>query len=565
MGTMGMLAIYDVMGIQDFIFASPKVRENLGASIIVEEIFKKDLKDSIEKVCAPNCHTDWGEDYTDFQIVSDPNMLAEVIYVGGGNAMVAYRDKEIAKQVTQILSYKVMEQTGDALKFAVAYQPTDFTNQKFSDDREAIFRELKKNKYGIIQTKPLLGIGITRPGATDGLPAIYPGDEAEEFLSKSAKFKRRMIEQEYHKLYFDDLLAGAGKYAFPLEFDDLGQKEGENHIAVVHIDGNNLGKQLDGVLEGISDYQKAVTKLRRFSKEVDKNYKKVMQDVIQRLTDWVESNKSKKDFPLSLKDNLLPIRPIIRSGDDITFVCNAKIAISLTELFLTALHALPSISFANSQVPLSACAGVVIVKSHFPFYRAYQLAEELCASAKMKAKILDRHHERGERIGNWLDFHIVQSGVTTNLGEIRKRFYQVPGMDSPQELKFIPKNQKNPEMRYPQYNLLWRPWCIAGECGELYDWQTFKAIHHAFTKKDKKEDDEVLWKQSRLKKLRNVMIKSKSDIDCLIQEYQSRGFTLPKCFGDCKPFKTNHDDVSKLQQTPYFDALELLDFYESIA
>jgi len=560
---MEMLVIYDVMGIQDFIFASPKVRENLGASIIVEEIFKKDLKDSIEKVCAQNCRTDWREDYTDFQIVSDPNMLAEVIYVGGGNAMVAYRDEGIAKKVTQALSYKVMEQTGDALKFAVAYQPIDFANQTFSNDRDTIFRELKKNKYGIIQTKPMLGIGITRPGATDGFPATYPGDEAGEFLSKSAKFKRRMIEQEYHKLYFDDLLPDDGKYAFPLEFDDLGQKEGENHIAVVHIDGNNLGKLLDGALDGISDYQEAVTRLRNFSKEVDKNYKDVMRDVIQRLTDWVESNKSKKDFPLSLKDNLLPIRPIVRSGDDITFVCNAKIAISLTELFLMALHKLPPISFANSQVPLSACAGVVIVKSHFPFYRAYQLAEELCASAKMKAKTLAQLNKR-EEIGNWLDFHIIQSGVTTNLREIREKFYQVPGMKPPDKLTF-PRHSPKPEMRYPQYNLLWRPWCIAGECGELYDWQTFKAIHHAFTKKDKKEDDEVLWKQSRLKKLRNVMIKSESDIDCLIQEYQSRGFTLPKCFGDCEPFKTNHDDDSELQQTPYFDALELLDFYEPIA
>jgi len=539
--------MYDVTGIQDFVFASGKIKENVGASIIVQKVFEEYLNEVIEKACINNCRTEWNQ-YSDFQICSEPELQAEVLYMGGGNAMVAYQNRETAINVTKKLSYEILERTGGTLKFAVVYQNTECKD--YLNDRDELLKKLKINKYRMVHQTPLLGIGITRQGDTDGLPAMIPvkEDNTQKYLSKSAYFKRKTWEKE--KKYFDRLLPNTTDYDFPLEFDDLGQKKGENHIAVVHIDGNNMGKMLNQLLESdrTAEYQQSIQTVREFSKQVDKKYFSAMKCIVQELADGLKTDKlfyKKLDPVVKEKKLLLPIRPIVRSGDDVTFVCNGKIGIALAEEFLTELDH-HTILLNDSETKLSACAGVAIVKSHFPFYRAYQLAEELCKSAKMKGNILAKM-ENVEEIGNWLDFHIVQTGISTNLNEIRDKFCQVPGMEPPKELKY-PEYADMPEMRYKQYNLLWRPWCVAGNCDEKYQWNAFKAVYNEFEKE---------WKRSRLKKLESEMTRSANDAEIYIQECKSRGIKkLPEC--------VRSSDLYRGGQTPYFDALELLDFYVTL-
>lgn len=521
---MNTIAMYDVTGIQGFIFASGKVKENVGASIIVQKVFDDDcFRKAIQDV------------------------QAKLIYAGGGNAMVSYQSRDDAIYVTQKLSCDILSKTGGALKFAVAYQDTKCDD--FLKDKDELIRKLKICKYRMPHQTPLLGIGLTREGHTDGLPAMFAieEDNNKKYISKSARFKRN----EYESGYFDDLLPNTTDYEFPLEFDDLGQTVGENHIALVHIDGNNMGKMLNDLLNA-PDYQQSIQTMREFSKQVDKKYQAVMKHLVQKLADGLkDADFHKKLRPVSKEEKwLLPIRPIVRSGDDVTFVCNGKIGIALAEEFLTKLDKNSEIHVNGKKVKLSACAGVAIVKSHFPFYRAYQLAEELCKSAKMKGKILAKIND-AEEIGNWLDFHIVQSGVTNSLNEIRNKFYQVPGMERPDEL--IYEEDGDVQMKLKQYNLLWRPWCIAGKTDQKYLWNLFQDIDTEFTREKKKNEDEILWKRSRLKKLESEIARSEYDAQSYIRECKSRGFRLPECLGS--------SDLYRERQTPYFDALELLDFY----
>lgn len=559
---MGTIAIYDVIGIQDFIFASNRLKENIGASIIIQMTFEEYLFEAIKENCDNNSYRiDWKQ-YSNFKMLSDPQIQAEVMYSGGGNALVAYQNYNIAINVTKSLSHKILKKSGGMLKFAVSYQnETNFKN--YAEDKNKLIENLKIAKYQMVYSNPLLGIGITREGVTDGLPATevktYEKQSTREFISKSADLKRKIWEKR--DKYFEHLLPSED-YAFPPEFNELGQKEGESYIAVVHIDGNNMGKVLDNLIDDQSyDYHQSIKIVRNFSSEVDKRYKNIMNIVIQRLADGIKDKPFCEKFNPTVKEGILPIRPIILNGDDVTFVCSGKIGISLAENFLNELHKQSEISVAEQSVKLSACAGVAIVKSHFPFYRAYQLAEELCKSSKAKGKTLAKINGVDE-VANWLDFHIVQSGITTDLSGIRDKFYQVPGMESPYELQFEEKGQKT-RICYKQFNLLWRPWCVAGNCDKNYDWNEFKKIYHEFTKNKKNKEDDVLWKRSRLKRLRAEMIKSAGDVENLYQEYQSRGFYLPEFFGDYEIYKRGNDQ-SELQQTPYFDALELLDFYIQI-
>jgi hypothetical protein len=74
--------------------------------------------------------------------------------------------------------------------------------------------------------------------------------------------------------------------------------------------------------------------------------------------------------------------------------------------------------FLGGQSNLTACAGVSIVKAHYPFARAYNLAHELCQSAK--------RYRRQEAIsGSCLDWHFALSGLAGSIEDIRHREYEV--------------------------------------------------------------------------------------------------------------------------------------------
>ncbi len=88
-------------------------------------------------------------------------------------------------------------------------------------------------------------------------------------------------------------------------------------------------------------------------------------------------------------------------GDDFTFLCTADLAIPMTAGFLSELTK----SQKGKAKMITACAGIAFVHSHFPFYEAYNIAEESCARAKGKW-----YEERGNgRLENgFLDFQVIK-------------------------------------------------------------------------------------------------------------------------------------------------------------
>ena len=530
------LSLYDVRGIQEFIFSSSKLKENIGASILVAKVLSKRLKEAVEKL--GQVIVDW-EKADEFKILKDENINAEIVYAGGGNAMVAYRNRDIAKEVTKALSKIILEETGGALRFSVAHIDTNFTN--FTEDRQKLIKELRENKEETIETFPLLGIAITKQGTTDGLPATKKVDR--DFLSFPAFLKRE--EEEKEKGYFDYLLGNfKNDYKFPREFDQLGQRMGERHLAVVHIDGNNMGRMMENAIKDVKDYNQAVQKIRKLSKEITEYYKDAAKGVVKKIIENLKWGQLKDKIELAWDETdnrlYLPFRPLVLSGDDVTFVTDGRLGVALAEEFLREI----SKKSVNGKT-LSACAGVAIVKTHFPFYRAYQLAERLCSSAKLKGKIIALNAER-EMEENWLDFHIVYSGIRTELNELRKRQYNVPGME---EAKGLKKEECGKIiMKYDQFNLLWRPWCVAGDCEEKYKWENFKKMFEKMFKNSKEK-----WPRSKLKDLRDEFLKGKESAEFFVRFCENRGKKLPEFNGG--------NDIFRENQTPYFDVLELLDFY----
>lgn len=102
------------------------------------------------------------------------------------------------------------------------------------------------------------------------------------------------------------------------------------------------------------------------------------------------SKFSQKNEP----EQIIPLIPLILGGDDLTVVCEGKYALEFSKCFLEnfeeettksqqvgshQINVIPEIARAafNNINRLSACAGVAIIKPHFPFSVAYQLTEKL--------------------------------------------------------------------------------------------------------------------------------------------------------------------------------------------
>ncbi len=523
------LAIYDITGIQNFIFSTNRLKENLGGSIIVENASEDLLKKYIKLECTNTLEAikregiNWAEHE------------AVIVYLGGGNALIVFKDKDKAKEITKKLSEKVLELSGGLLSFNVAYEKTFLNN--FSLDYNNIFKKLVKKKNSFVKTTPLLGIGITKAELSSGLPVQFK--ENDEYLSLPTKRKR----DNNDKNHFKDLLKGFHNYEFPLRLEDLGQKTGENYISIVHIDGDNVGKTIHELLnESIKDYELSLYRMSEFSRRLNEIYKEALKQVIKNLINSLENNEFKKNFDLKYENSKvkLPIRPIILKGDDITFITNGKLGINLAALFLKKLSKL-EIKILGKIIPHSASAGVAIVKTTFPFDRAYTMAEELCKSAKKKGKIIQEKNNLSNR-GFWLDFHVIQSGFTSDLSETRKTQYRIQGIPLPKELK-------TKEMIYKQNNLLWRPWAVVGDSNlpDKYSWINLKSLIQGFISAADK------WPRSKIKKLQQLLTASKEEVDHFLLRMDSREVKLPPFQNIVKIFHEN--------MTPYFDALELLDYY----
>lgn len=522
------LAIYDITGIQNFIFSTNRLKENLGGSIIVENASEDLLKKAINE-----CNNTLEE--IERKGINWAEYDAVIVYLGGGNALVVFKDKDKARKITRKLSKKVLELSGGLLSFNVAYEKTFLNN--FSLDYNNIFKKLVRKKNSFVKTTPLLGIGITKAELSSGLPVQFK--ENDEFLSLPTKRKR----DNNDKNHFNYLLEDIHNYEFPLRLEDLGQKTGENYISIVHIDGDNIGKTIHELLnESIKDYELSLYRMSKFSRRLNEIYKEALKQVIENLINSLENKEFKKNFDLKYENSIgkLPIRPIILKGDDITFITNGKLGINLAALFLKKLSEL-EIKILGKIIPHSASAGVAIVKTTFPFDRAYTMAEELCKSAKKKGKIIQEKNNLSNR-GFWLDFHVIQSGFTSDLSETRKTQYSVQGVPLPKELK-------TKEMIYKQNNLLWRPWAVVGDSNlpDEYSWINLKSLIQGFISAEDK------WPRSKIKKLQQLLTASKEEVDHFLLRMDSREVKLPPFQNVVKIFHEN--------MTPYFDALELLDYY----
>ena len=270
---------------------------------------------------------------------------------------------------------------------------------------------------------PLLGLGVTAACVYTGTPAVAYRER--RWLSAEACAKQEAAPDGARRLKSHLTNIRYQSYGFIEDFNLLGQHGEASYMALIHTDGNNMGRRIEAhgeQLESQADNEKYAQAQHAFSERVKTVARATLNSTVAMLLENIEvDDQGRKSIagkaPIVTgydeqhrKIDLLPFRPIVFGGDDVTFVCEGRIGLSVAVKYLRQFSA----QILKDEKQAYARAGVAIVKAHYPFARAYDLAEELCASAKKRIKAL----RPDDASATMLDWHFATSGLILPLKEI---------------------------------------------------------------------------------------------------------------------------------------------------
>jgi len=152
-------------------------------------------------------------------------------------------------------------------------------------------------------------------------------------------------------------------------------------LGVIHADGNGLGvalQSLQAAAQKPDEYQYIYWEFSRAIATATRN-------AVQAATKDILIPKAVKNGSVYI----LPARPLVLGGDDITIIVRGDLALDYLNIFLQNFESesQKQLEFLHGGIPelpekLTACGGVAFIKPTQPFLQAYALAESLCAHCK---------------------------------------------------------------------------------------------------------------------------------------------------------------------------------------
>lgn len=405
----------DVNGIQRYICESGKLREIIGASWLVDrftrqrplEILSGDM--GLKEIAPAEVTTASGEWFV-------------VIRAAGGVLRLLFPDRALGQRWARQLTEEMIREA-PGLECSVAHHEFDWRTENLSEALGALVARLQAKRNRPRDGAGFPGVPISAPCQLTGRPAAGYGAGPNERLSRECLAKRAVAgkaNQRQQRTLGQDLLEDpriasqlpvhdADAIEFAMDFSDLasanGGDAGDNLMAIVCIDGNRLGLQVQALLRACQTNEARAAEYRAFSDKLDRAARAALRDALaESLAQYPES------IQLRNGKAFLPARPLVQGGDDVTLVVAARLAFPLARAFGDSFRRHTKV---ETGLALEAGIGIAFTKLRAPFIRGYALAESLLASAKRKS-----------RDSSCIDFEIIRQDSFTDIEELRERHYR---------------------------------------------------------------------------------------------------------------------------------------------
>lgn len=394
------LAQYTIRSKQEYIFRSNRIAEIIGASDnitvswdILFDQAKKVLNNKIQQI-RPQEQFNMPEIEKAFK-AKQLHMVE--LFRGGGNETVLYDSFDSYREVNGAFSYYLLCNYPSLIPMAVCCEYTG----DYQHDYACLMQEADREKNSMIsgQSNFILPFSMMDRNTFQPYSCTEQYENDKVRLTDEARSKRekgrKISKKDPEVKILDNMITGKGK---------------ESLLAVVHADGNNMGAKISTMLNGETDYSVCISRMREFTKSTAKVFSEQGLKALEECKSKLKEKYKEKKYP----ETAFLFRKIISDGDDMTFICNARFAMEYVQAYLKSVR-----DYQNEKHPewmYSSCAGICIFHSHYPFSRAYVMAEQACENAKKKV------HGQQENIIEecWTDFHYIHNGIGGGLGSVRR-------------------------------------------------------------------------------------------------------------------------------------------------
>lgn len=391
--------LFELKGIQSFLFATGKLRDMVSGSELVDFLCTTPLDEVLALAMGEESLNDLPQT-KNYKIVcnslsGDQNILFCPRKAGGAFYLVFddFDKRARFSSCWRLLINQVLPNTEQA--------------EVLPEGQCSIKAALKEGINQLASSRqrlPALPFAspLTLRAPRTGYAAVAKDKNDKEWLDVATRNKRRfvrppalqqsIVEQPLTKRFCED---ASLKWPNTFENDDSGIlfPLNNHNIAIVHADGNGLGEVLRALnaASAAADDETYVKLYRQFSDEL----------AVTTITSAQEATEQ-AIVPFAEK-NILPLRPVVLGGDDLTVIIREDLALNFTRIFCEQFEKNSKSMLARlrdsleksgiakpllDKLPsmLTACAGISFIKPSQPFAQAYELTEELCKRAKKSSK-----------------------------------------------------------------------------------------------------------------------------------------------------------------------------------